>query len=111
MEADKKSQAASRMQGFAFHSEQVHSTYENGIEQTKKNIVNIKNGKGTKTVTIVKNGKANSSTKKLSTSEVKQIKQNQFIPGLFKPCYTCLKNTTRSKSSSRSKTQKKKGSR
>jgi hypothetical protein len=110
MEADKKSQAASRMQWFAFHSEQVHSTYENGTEQTKKNIVNIKNGKGTKTVTIVKNGKANSSTKKLSTSEVKQIKQNQFIPGLFKPCYDCL-NSTRSKSSSRSKTQKKKGSR
>jgi hypothetical protein len=99
------------MTGFTFHSEQVHSVYENGTQQTKKNIVNIKDGKGTKTVSIVKNGKANSSTKKLSSAEIKKIKQNQFIPQLFKPCYTCLKNSTRSKSSSRSKTQKKKGSR
>ena len=98
------------MTGFAFHSEQVHSVYEDGTQQTRKNIVNIKNGKGTKTVSIVKNGKTNSSTKKLSPAEIKKIKQNQFIPKLFKPCYTCL-NSTRSKSSSRSKTQKKKGSR
>lgn len=99
------------MQGFAFHSEQVHSTYENGEQQTKKNVVNIKNGKGTKTVTVMKNGKTKSSTKKLNTAEIKKIKQNQFIPGLFKPCYDCLNQPMRSKSSSRSKTHKKKGSR
>ena len=98
------------MQGFSFHSEQVHSTYENGEQQMKKNVVNIKNGKGTKTVVVSKDGRTKSSTKKLSSAEIKKIKQNQFIPGLFKPCYDCL-NSTRSKPRSRSKTQKKKGSR
>ena len=98
------------MNYFSYHSEQVHSVYENGQQVIKKNSVNIKNGKGTKTVTMMTNGKSRTSTKKLKPSEVKHIKQNRFIPGLFKPCYDCINSKPRSKSSTRSKTHKKKGS-
>lgn len=99
------------MSQFVYHSEQVHSVMENGRQVSKKNIVDIKNNKGTKTVTMKTNGKTRSSTKKLSPSEIHQIQANRFVPGLFKPCYDCLNNKqkTRTKSSSRSKTQKKKG--
>ena len=99
----------SRMSKFAFHSEQVHSTYENGQLKMKKNIVNIENGKGTKTVTLEQNGTSRTSTKKLKPAEIRKIHSNQFIPGLFKPCIDCI-NGSRSKGASRSKTQKKKGS-
>ena len=97
------------MDTFAYHSEQVHSTIENGTMKTKKNIVDIENGKGTKTVTMITNGNSRSSTKKLSSAEIRKIRKNEFIPKLFKPCIDCL-NAPRSKKVSRSKTQKKKGS-
>ena len=96
------------MDKFVYHSEQVHSTFENGAMKTKKNIVNIENGKGTKTVTMVTNGNSRSSTKKLSAAEIRKIRKNEFIPKLFKSCTDCL--NARSKKVSRSKTQKKKDS-
>ncbi len=80
---------------FTFHSEQVHSVQENGQQKTKKNIVNIVNGKGTKTVEITENGKTRRNTQKLSKKEQEKIQQNQFIPGLFKPCYNCLRSPSR----------------
>lgn len=91
---------------FSYHSEQVHTSMVNGEVQEKRNIVDIQNGKGTKTVIVSTNGQPRSSTKKLSKSQIKKIKNEQFVPKLFKPCYDCL----RTKSKSRSRTQKKKAS-
>lgn len=92
---------------FNYHSEQVHTTNMNGISQEKRNIVNIKNGKGTKTVEVTENGKTNSSTKKLSQSEISQIEKGKFIPNLWKPCNDCLRKGR----SSRKTRKNRKGSR
>jgi hypothetical protein len=97
------------MPAFVYHSEQTHSSIVNGQTQVKKNIVNIKNGKGTKTVKYIENGKTRTATRKIKPEEMKKIKQGIFVPKLFQPCYDCL--NVRNKSKSRSKTQKKKGSR
>jgi hypothetical protein len=96
----------------AFHSEQVHIKNVNGHTVEKRNIVNIQNGKGTKTVVLSENGKTRKSTHKLSATERKKIENGIFVHRLFKPCHDCLKHGTRSrtKSKSRSRTQKKKGS-
>lgn len=77
---------------FAFQSTQVHEVEENGHQKTKRNIVNISNGKGTKTVEVTENGTTRKHTKKLSPEEVAKIQKNEFIPGLFKPCYDCLRS-------------------
>jgi hypothetical protein len=75
---------------FNYTSSQVHNVVENGRQMTKKNIVNIENGKGVKTVEVTQNGKTRKSTKKLTNAEIQKIQKNQFIPGLFKPCYNCI---------------------
>jgi hypothetical protein len=92
-------------EAFNYHSEQVHQTLSHGTMSEQRNIVNIQNGKGTKTVIKTKNGETKKSTHKLRAAEIKKIRKQQFVPNLFKPCYDCL----RPKSSSRSRTQKKKG--
>jgi hypothetical protein len=73
---------------FSYHSEQVHSAFANGRGETRRNIVNIKNGKGYKAVeTYGSNGKVK--TKKripLKPKELACIRRNKFIPGLFKDC-------------------------
>jgi histidinol phosphatase-like PHP family hydrolase len=92
--------------GFQYHSEQVHTTFSHGHATEKRNIVDVTNGKGTKTVVIRENGNTRTSTHKLKPREIKKIQNQQFVPRLFKPCYDCL----RPKSKQRSRTQKKKGS-
>ena len=79
---------------FAYHSEQVHSSFHNGEGQTKVNVVNIRNGKGTKSVTMRnKRGKVVSkSTKALTQKEIDCIRNCQFIPGLFRDCQSCMEN-------------------
>jgi histidinol phosphatase-like PHP family hydrolase len=89
---------------FSYHSEQVHTSFSNGHLKEKRNIVDIRNNKGTKTVVVTENGKTRKSTHRLSPSEKRKIQKNEFVPSLFKPCYDCL----RPKSKSRSRTQKKK---
>ena len=96
---------------FNYESSQVHSVVENGRQMTKKNIVNIQNGKGTKTVEVTENGKTRKSTKNLTNAEIQKIQRNQFIPGLFKPCYNCINtrqtnNTTRRNSKKKSRSRK-----
>lgn len=76
---------------FSYHSEQVHTTIENGHLKEKRNIVDIQNGKGTKTVILTTNGKTRKSTHKLSKQERKKIQAEQFVPRLFKPCIDCLR--------------------
>lgn len=71
---------------FNYHSEQKHEIIcKNGKCTKKMNSVTIKNGKGIKEV-IVKGpiGKAKRTTKRLSKKEIKAIRKNEFIPGLFK---------------------------
>ncbi len=89
---------------FAFHSSQVHHLEENGHKKTKVNSVDVSNGQGTKTVEITENGKTRKNTKKLSKSEIAKIQKNEFIPGLFKPCYDCLRSpSTQTRRSSKKK--------
>jgi 2-methylcitrate dehydratase PrpD len=76
------------MQHFSYHSEQVHSTFENGKGQTRRNVVDIKNGKGTKAVEEYKpdGTRKNRKEKALTQKELECIKKGKFIPGLFKDC-------------------------
>ena len=72
------------MNKFSYYSEQVHSIGVNGKQKTRRNIVNIKNNKGKK---IIEEGNGKSVTRKqknLSKKEIKHIRQNKFIPGLFR---------------------------
>ena len=88
------------MDHFSYHSEQIHSSFMNGKGQTRRNIVNIKNGKGTKAIeTYTANGKLiNRNEKQLNETEVYSIRNNKFIPGLFKDCTTMKRpNKTRNK--------------
>lgn len=77
---------------FAYHSEQVHSSFHNGEGQTKVNVVNIRNGKGTKSVTMRNKRGAivGKSTKALTQKEIDCIRNCQFIPGLFRDCQECI---------------------
>ena len=76
------------MDHFSYHSEQVHSVFQKGKGQTRRNIVDIKDGKGTKAVeTYDVNGKRISRKEKnLTSSELECIQRNKFVPGLFKDC-------------------------
>lgn len=100
------------MDHFSYHSEQVHSFYENGKGQTRRNVVDIKDGKGTKAVETYKvDGTLKSRKEKILTpSELECIKKNQFIPGLFKDCIHPLKNnsSTRKARPKRSQTRRNK---
>lgn len=81
------------MNHFSYHSEQVHSDFRNGKGQTRRNVVNVKDGKGTKSVEFYDaSGKIKSRKEKtLTSNELTCIKKNQFIPGLFKDCVKPLK--------------------
>ena len=78
---------------FNYHSEQVHSSFHNGEGQTKVHTVNIRNGKGTKSVTIrnMRGRVLGQSTKNLTQKEIDCIRNCQFIPGLFRDCQSCIK--------------------
>ena len=68
------------MQGDAYKS--VQHSQMGGKKVTRK--VFIKNGKGSKSICIHKNGKkCHSKTKKLTHNEMYLIKMGKFIPGLF----------------------------
>ena len=73
--------------GFSFYSVQEHSDFKNGKEKTVRKEVSIKNGKGVKTV-VMRNetGKTRRSTMKIGKNELNKIRQNVFVPGLFKKC-------------------------
>lgn len=84
------------MDHFSYHSEQVHSFYEDGKGQTRRNVVDIKDGKGIKAVeTYAVDGTLKSRKEKhLTSTELECIKKNKFVPGLFKDCIRPLKNNT-----------------
>ncbi len=84
------------MNHFSYHSEQVHSVFENGKGQTRRNIVDIKDGKGSKAVeTYAADGNLLRRIEKpLTATELDCIQKNKFIPGLFKDCLKPLKNNS-----------------
>jgi hypothetical protein len=87
------------MEHFSYHSEQVHSSFQKGKGQTRRNIVDIKDGKGSKAVeTYDVNGKRISrQEKKLTPSELNCIQRNKFIPGLFKDCIKPMRSATKTR--------------
>jgi hypothetical protein len=91
-----------------YKSQQVRQVMgPNGIQETIMD-VEVKNGKGTKSVTVMEDGKTRKSIKKLSKKEIKNIGMNRFMPGFFTKCIgDCNKAKTRSKAKAR-KTMKKK---
>lgn len=78
---------------FEYGSVQYHM--ENGKVKMQK--VHINGSKGYKEVVEkTSRGKtAKKSRKPLTKSEIRCIKKCQFIPGLFKDCKSCIKNSTR----------------
>lgn len=87
------------MPDFTYHSEQVHSTYENGKGKTRRNIVSIRDGKGHKAVETydVKGKKVSSTKKPLTKKELDCIQKGQFVPGLFRDCIKPLRSTRKIK--------------
>lgn len=71
-----------------YRSYQKHITVKNGKEMVMTKEVTIKNGKGTKRVTLRNSsGKlVNSKSIPLNSDETRRILSNTFIPGLFTPC-------------------------
>ncbi len=88
---------------FTYHSEQVRSVVSNGRGKTRRHVVNVKNGKGTKAVEeYAANGQiAKRSEKPLSAKELECIRKCRFIPGLFQDCEKCLKPLKMSRSPKR----------
>lgn len=73
---------------FQYHSQQVHSHIKNGKGTTKIQTVKIKDKKGTKEV-ILKNSKGKTlhkTRKVLKLRDIYNIKNGNFIPGLFRDC-------------------------
>jgi hypothetical protein len=81
------------LEHFSYHSEQVHSFFSKGKGQTRRNTVDIKNGKGIKSVeTYSMDGKVKSKREvPLTTQEMECIQRNKFVPGLFKDCIKPLR--------------------
>jgi len=81
------------MNYFSYHSEQIHKVNINGKSSTRRNIVDIKNGKGYKELNT--NGK--SKRKALTKKELSCIQNGKFVPGLFNNCIQPLRpnKTTR----------------
>ena len=78
----------------SYHSEQVHSVFENGRGITRRNVVDIRNGKGTKAMEEfnAEGKKIHSKEKALTKAEMDCIHRKKFIPGLFKDCIKPLRS-------------------
>ena len=96
------------MNHFTYHSEQVHSLYNSGKGKTRRNIVDIQNGKGMKAVEeYTVNGKrASRKEKELTAEEMRCISKHQFVPGLFKDCIKALEPSSTPKKRKSAKTKR-----
>ena len=90
---------------FNYVSVQEHSSAASNLPaKTVRNIVTVKNGKGTKSIEEYVNGKLKKrGTKRLSVNEIRNIKDRKFMPGLFKDCLTCEKTTRHKRSTQKNK--------
>lgn len=93
------------MNHFTYHSEQVHSLYENGKGKTRRNIVDIQKGKGMKAVEeyTVDGKRISRKEKDLTADEMRCITKHQFVPGLFKDCIKSLEPNSKKRRSSKTK--------
>jgi hypothetical protein len=70
-----------------FQSTTIQHNIIDGKEEGKEKHVTIKNGKGTKTVKQIKNGKTISNTTvPLTNNEIKKAQNNIFMPKFWKNC-------------------------
>ena len=72
-----------------YHSETVSwSSKSKGKSHGRRNVVTIKNGRGTKTLSnLDKHGKPlKTKTRKLSAREAKNVLEGKFMPGFWKNC-------------------------
>lgn len=89
-----------------YKSQQVRQVMgPNGIQETIMD-VEVKNGAGTKSVTIIENGKTRKSTKKLTKKEMYNIGINRFMKNFFQTCLGECKKQTKKQTRSKSKTRK-----
>ena len=88
------------MNHFTYHSEQVHSLYNSGKGKTRRNIVDIQNGKGMKAVEeyTVDGKRISRKEKELTAEEMRCISKHQFVPGLFQDCIKALDPSKKRKS-------------
>ena len=86
---------------FIYHSEQNHIDVINGIPRKKIQKVDIKGNHGYKMVEITNKSGTKHSKKSLTLNEIKNIQNQQYIPGLFRTCEHCIMNQTLSHSKSR----------
>ena len=73
---------------FSYQSTEIKSFSKNGSKRvTRRNNVVVKGTKGTKTVSIMENGKkVHKKTIPLTKQEIECIGRREFVPGLFKDC-------------------------
>ena len=76
------------MDAFTYKSEQIHSMFKNGKGYTRRNLVDIQNGKGIKAIETynVKGDRTSRKEKALTAKELACIQRKEFIPGLFQDC-------------------------
>jgi hypothetical protein len=75
----------------------------NGLKETVMD-VEMKNGKGVKSVAITENGKTKKSTKKLTAKEMSNIQKNRFMPGFFNECFgECARSKQKTRKASKKK--------
>ena len=69
---------------FTYKSVEMHTTMVNGHRKTRKNVVNVVNGKGVKKTEVSHNKKTQKNSKRLTKREIMNIRKRNFMPGLFK---------------------------
>ena len=69
---------------FTYKSVEMHTTMVNGHRNTRKNVVNVVNGKGVKKTEVLHNKKTRKNSKRLTKREIMNIRKRNFMPGFFK---------------------------
>jgi hypothetical protein len=72
---------------FHYTSVQIHSFISNGKRKTRKNVVRVNGKKGTKsmhTYNSSKKRKTFKTSKRLTATEIANIRRGKFMPGLFR---------------------------
>ena len=87
---------------FYYSSVQTHGIMTPNGKKIKTTRVNIKNGKGVKTVTVKDNKGVHSNSMPLNITEMENVKNHKFMPTLFALPMTNVKNMKLSKSISAS---------
>jgi len=92
---------------FQYSSVTSHGYLTPQGEKVKETHINIKNGKGEKTVIMKDNNEIHSDTLPLKKSEIKNIEKHRFMPNLFHKSLKKLRKSKQSKRITKKKTSKK----